>query len=229
MLGMPAGPSTEKEGETVRRKSSRRKMIKRAYSIASSPNIREYMEFFIVLIEEGALTPKLWKMQVGDRLWMDKRISGKFIMDPAPPGKDLVMVSTGTGLAPFLSMMNTYRGEERWRRCIIVHGCRYASDLGYKEQLEKIAAEDPSILYFPMVTREPEDTSWDGLRGRVPTFLVPETYRKLVGAELDPEDCHVFLCGNPDMIVQLEEELTGLGFKAHSRKEAGNMHFEKYW
>jgi len=229
MLGMPADPSTEKEGETVRRNPKRRKMTKRAYSIASSPKVREYMEFYIVVIEDGALTPKLFKMQVGDRLWMDKRISGKFTLDPVPPGKDLIMISTGTGLAPYLSMMHTYRGQERWRRFIIVHGCRYAADLGYKEELERIAAEDPTIYYFPMVTREPEDGGWEGLHGRVPTFLEPDTYKEHVGAELDPEDCHVFLCGNPDMIVQIEEELGERGFKAHSKKEPGNLHFEKYW
>ena len=211
-------------------KSDKPKLILRAYSIASSPKVRQYMEFFVVLVKEGALTPKLWQLREGDRLFMGPKVTGKFTLDGVPEGKDLVMIATGTGLAPFLSMLHTYRGTGRWRRFVIIHGSRLSADLGYREHLETIASEDPSVIYIPAVTREPDTSNWQGLRGRVHVALEPATYRELVGAPLISEECHVFLCGNPAMIDQVTEDLTGRGFVTRDRDNPqGNIHFERYW
>ena len=101
------------------------KLVRRAYSIASSPNERGYLEFYVVIVEGGHLTPKMWQIKRGGRIWYDPRIRGKFTLDDVPEGKDLVMVSTGTGIAPYMSMLHTFRGQRRWRRLVMIHGVRY--------------------------------------------------------------------------------------------------------
>lgn len=206
------------------------KLIRRAYSIASSPKEKNHIEFFIVRVEGGALTPKLWEMKAGDPMFMDPKIKGHFTLDGVPDGKDLVMISTGTGLAPYMSMLKTYQHTGRWRKLVIIHGCRLAADLGYREELEEIAAKDDSIIYLPMCTREPDTSNWSGLRGRIHVALEEKMYKDLTGVDLTPEQSHVFLCGNPAMIDQCQKELEERGWKTKGREHPdGNLHFERYW
>ena len=205
------------------------KLWRRAYSIASSPKNREYVDLLINVVDDGKLTPKLWHIKERGRLWMDTKIKGDFTLQHIPKNQDLVMVATGTGIAPYISMLHAHRNTKRWRRFIIIHGCRLQEDLGYQVELEYIANNDGSVIYIPTVTREPEQSNWRGLRGRVPMVLDPINYKKLAGSKLDPKRCHIFLCGNPEMINQVEELLLQKGFTTHSRKQPGNIHFERYW
>ncbi|RMF77912.1 MAG: ferredoxin--NADP reductase [Planctomycetota bacterium] len=225
-LGLPR-EEEEPGGARVGKDGKRRiRMIKRAYSIASSSDVKDHMEFCIILVEDGQLTPRMWKLDVGRRVWMSDKISGEFTLDPVPPGKDLVLVSTGTGIAPYISMYRRYRHANRWRRAVIINGVRHARDLAYREELETYAREDPNFTYIPVVSR---DDDWPGVRGRVPATLEAETYLKLVGAPLDPGQCHVYLCGNPQMIDDVEAMLLKRGFKTHKKREPGNIHLERYW
>ncbi|MEW6251862.1 MAG: ferredoxin--NADP reductase [Planctomycetota bacterium] len=219
-------PSTD---PTHASRAGRIRLTRRAYSIASSPLERSYMEFFVVRIDEGELTPRLWQIYPGGRLWMDPVAKGEFTLDHAPPGKDLVMISTGTGIAPFMSMLRTCRGQDRWRRFILIHGARYAADLAYRTELEQLVRADPTVCYIPIVTREPEGGEWTGMRGRVQTTLAHDIYCKHVGTPLDPAECHVFLCGNPQMIDDVAALLESRGFTTDARDHPGNIHFERYW
>ena len=106
-------------------------------------------------------------------------------------------------------------------------GCA-SRDLGYREELEAAARSDSRLHYLPSVTRE-SGVTWTGLRGRLGEFLEPGRYQSLVGAPLTPDECHVYLCGNPDMIESLEQSLTVRGFRKHTRHHPGNLHLEKYW
>lgn len=223
-LGVPRGPASQ-----LASRPGRIRLVRRAYSIASSPLEKDALEFFVVRIEAGQLTPRLWAIDPGGRLWMDDEAKGEFSLEVAPPDADLVMVSTGTGIAPFVSMLRTYRGQQRWRRLVVIYGVRYAADLGYRAEFEAAAREDPSIIFIPLTTRECVDSSWTGLRGRVQTALEPHTYQRLAGAPLDPARCHVFLCGNPDMIDTVQSSLESRGFATDSRAGPGNIHFERYW
>ncbi len=230
MIGLPADPGEEPSGESNGGESKKPKLIKRAMSIASPSTQKDCLDFYIVLITDGHLTPKLWKVPVGGNLWMDTAPKGKFTLKDAPEGKDLVMVGTGTGLAPYVSMLHTYRNEpNRWRRFVLIHGVRYARDLGYREELEQMAKEDPRLVYIPLVTREPEDSPYKGLRGRIYTAFEGDTYERAVGAPLDPEQCHVYLCGNPDMVKTMKSNLLERGFKMPANKVPGNIHIEQYW
>lgn len=203
-------------------------LVKRPYSIASAPD-EDSVEFFIRLVDEGAFTPLLWKLGVGERLWMDDKCVGKFTLDGVPDGKDLVMVSTGTGIAPFVSMLRHYHGQGRWRRLVMINGVRVMSDLGYQAELEALVRDDPDFRYVPLCSREPEGGAWPGMRGHVMHALDPVVYERAVGAPLDPEHTQVFLCGNPQMIDSVEAHLAPLGFRPHTRKNPGHIHKERYW
>ncbi len=224
--GVTAGGQAAVAVRPVR--AGRIRYTRRAYSIASSPLVRDHAEFLVVRIDQGALTPRLWDLAPGDRLWMDVEAKGEFTMDVAPASAHLVMVSSGTGVAPFLSMLRTYRGQGRWRRFTLIHGVRYAADLAYRAELEAVCREEESVRYVPLVTREPEG-NWSGLRGRVQVALEPATFERVTGTVLEPADCHVFLCGNPEMIDSVATLLQGRGFRLDSRESPGNVHFERYW
>ncbi len=232
--GAPDRPApSDGPDEGVRRRRRRGpRLVRRAYSICSPPSEKRWLEFYIVAVDEGALTPRVFDLGVGDRLFMDTKIKGHFTLDGVPPGRDLVTVATGTGIAPFLSMYQEYREQDRWDRFVFVHGVRYAKDLGYRDELTAFAAQDPRVTYLPVVSREPKD-AWDGLHGRVSGLFRDGVYERLVGVPLDPRRTHVFLCGNPAMIDELEAELTadgGAGFVTKTpRQKDGNLHFERYW
>lgn len=208
---------------------TRRALMKRSYSIGSSAHERRHVELFVVHVDDGEVTAWLFEQREGDRVWLSPKASGGFTLEGFTRGADLVLVSTGTAIAPCVSMLRTHGADPPWRRVVVINGVRYAADLGYQDELEARAANDPSVVYLPMVTREPPDSDWRGMRGRVPEALEPERYRALVGAPLDPAHCHVYLAGNPAMIEELEVALTARGFRNHTRRHAGNLHMEKYW
>ncbi|MDH3197330.1 MAG: hypothetical protein OEO21_03740, partial [Candidatus Krumholzibacteria bacterium] len=169
------------------------RLVQRTYSIGSSAKKRESVELFIVRVDEGELTSWLMDEGEGARVWLAPRAKGRFTLESFERGKDLVLVATGTGIAPYLSMYRTYRDDPPWRRIVIINGARYAADLGYRRELEAEAAKRRDLVYLPTVTREAEDSGWKGLRGRVDAVLAPETYARLSGAPLDPDQCHVYL------------------------------------
>lgn len=215
-------------------------LVKRPYSVASGPS-EPLLEIYVRLVEDGALTPGLLALEPGDRLWVDDRFIGRFTLDtlpddPAPSARDLVLVATGTGLAPYLSMLREYAGarragapDARWDRCVVVEGVRLAEDLGYFDELSALAAENDWFTYLPMCSREPRDSGYTGLHGRVGEALEPAAFEAHTGFALEPARGQIMLCGNPDMIAELEGSLAERGFKKHRPRDPGQVHLEKYW
>jgi ferredoxin--NADP+ reductase len=203
-------------------------LLRRVYSIASPPGL-DHLEFYIQLVQDGEFTRELWPLGPGEPLFLSPKLGGKFTLEAVPDDADLLLVATGTGLAPFVSMLRHFQGSGRWRRCVVAHGARDESELGYRALLERLAADDRSLTYLPMLTRQPDDRTWAGLRGRVQGLLEGDAYLDHVGAPLDPARCHVFLCGNPAMIDDMEARLKPLGFRQHTAAAPGNLHFERYW
>jgi ferredoxin--NADP+ reductase len=203
-------------------------LVKRSYSIGSPANERSYVELFVVHVDDGEFTSWLFAQREGARVWLSPKASGGFTLDGFAHGRDLVLVSTGTAIAPCVSMYRTHRNDPPWRRIVIMNGVRFARDFGYRDELEQAARMDSRFLYLPTVSREP-DSEWTGLRGRVDALLEPARYATLVGTPLTPDESHVYLCGNPDMIETLETALTQRGFRKHTRLHPGNLHLEKYW
>lgn len=205
------------------------RLIRRAYSIASAPTDALELEFYIARIEEGQLTPHLWDLQVGDRLWIGPLIKGKFVLNSTAAGNDLVMIATGTGIAPFVSMLREFCSKPRWQKCVVIHGVRCVADLAYRQELEQYADASKGFFYIPTVTREPANSNWPGLRGRVQDIVQGDDFLRIVGEPLTPATWHVFLCGHPQMIDSTQALLENKGFHLHKTKTPGNIHCERYW
>jgi len=205
------------------------KIIRRAYSIASSSVERRYIEFYLTLITSGQLTPRLFALRPGGRLFLGPKASGMFTLDRVSPDKSVVLIATGTGLAPYLSMLRTMLMKETQRRFVVLHGARYGWDLGYQAELESLARLRPNFTYIPSITRPSEDRHFLGHTGRVQNLLEQGVVEKESGVTLDPAKVDVFLCGNPEMVKVVKEMLEAKGFKAGQGKDPGNIHIEEYW
>lgn len=226
-LGLPVDADTVRASEDP---PKRTKLVKRSYSIASSPHERDAYELCVALVEAGKLTPKLKPLPVGARIWHDTHPKGFFTMEKVPDVRDLVFVATGTGIAPFVSMLRCYRNvPNRFRRFVIVHGAREASDLAYHEELIAAAKSDDRVHYMPVLSREPEASGWSGMRGRVQAALEDAQFAAHTKVPLEADNAHVFLCGNPEMIQAVRDLLSARGFVADTVKVPGNLHFERYW
>jgi len=198
------------------------KLIKRAYSIGSSPETSDFFEFYIALVPNGALTSRLAVVKPGDRLFSQPKVTGTFTLEGVPNDHNLVLVSTGTGLAPFMSMVRTPLTWSEGRRITIVHGVRYPQDFAYADELSSLAESREGFKYLPIASRAPD--SFGGRKGRVQSLFEDSSIA------LNPEVDHVFLCGNPAMIDDVERDLTSQrGYVVHSKKTPGNLHVEKYW
>jgi len=207
---------------------SGRRLVRRAFSIASPPDERGHLEFYLRRIDEGELSSRLFQLAPGDRLWLDPRVYGRFTLSDVPDGADLLLVGTGTGIAPFLSMLRAFRGRARWGRCVMLESAHDADELGYRSELEALARDDPSFAYEPTLTREPAESGWTGLRGRVQRHLEPGAFLTRIGRPLDAS-WHAFLCGNPSMITEVARLLELGGLALHRRSRPGQIHTERYW
>jgi ferredoxin--NADP+ reductase len=204
-------------------------MIRRAYSIASSSVERRYAEFYLTLVTSGQLTSRLFALKYGSRLFLGPKASGLFTLDRVPPDKAVVLIATGTGLAPYLSMLRTMLVNETQRRFVVLHGARFGWDLGYRGELESLARLRPNFTYIPSITRPDQDSHFHGRMGRIQALVEQGVVEKESGVALDPAQADVFLCGNPDMVKAVKAMLEGRGFKADELGKPGTIHVEEYW
>ncbi len=205
------------------------KMIRRAYSIASSSVERSYIEFYLTLVTSGELTPRLFALAHGSRVFLGPKASGLFTLDRVAPGKAVVLVATGTGLAPYVSMLRTMLIADTVRKFVVLHGARCSWDLGYRAELESLARIRLNFTYLPSITRPVEDPHFGGFTGRIQQLLEQGLVEQRAGVRLDPAATDVFLCGNPDMIAHVKTLLESRGFTKDQGKVSGTMHVEEYW
>jgi ferredoxin/flavodoxin---NADP+ reductase len=206
------------------------KLIRRAYSIASSSVTREYMEFYVALVTTGALTPRLFSLSIGDRVWLSPKVTGMFTFDQVPEDQNVVMIATGTGLAPYMSMLTTHLVCGSPRRFAVLHGARHSWDLGYRSELLTLQHLCKNLAYFPVISRpENEPVPWTGMAGYVQDLWQSNVLEKTSGWVPAPENTHIFLCGSPAMIDGTVALLGAEGFKEHTKKQAGQIHVERYW
>jgi ferredoxin--NADP+ reductase len=230
VLGLPpeAGRSSLADDEETPVKPG--KLIRRAYSIASSSKARRYLEFYVTLVHSGALSPRLFYLQPGDRLWLGPKITGAFTLDQAPKDKSVIMVATGTGLAPYMSMLRTELAASAGRRFAVLLGARHSWDLGYHAELVTMEQLSPDFTYLPTISRPAEEpVPWTGRAGYVLELWKSGEFEKCWGVRPSPENSRVFLCGNPAMIEDMIGLLAADGFTEHSRKKPGSIYVERYW
>lgn len=206
------------------------KMIRRAYSIASSSKADEYIEFYLAMVPSGELTPRLFSLKVHDRLYVGPKATGLFTLKKVPAHAHMYLVGTGTGLAPYMSMLRSEVECGGPQRLVILHGARYSYDLAYRTELMTITRICPNISYFPVVSRAQGDPTWRGLTGYLQDVLLSGIIEDKTGVPLDPEKSHVFLCGNPSMIESAKARLMAeRGYVPDARKVVGSLHLEEYW
>jgi pyruvate formate lyase activating enzyme len=206
------------------------KLIRRAYSIASSSSNREFLEFYIALVPGGALTPRLFNLNIGDRVWLSEKPSGMFTFDQVPENANLVLMATGSGLAPYVSMLSTSLMSGPERRVAVLHGARHSWDLGYRSTLMAMQNLRSNFIYLPVVSRPDEEpVPWTGATGHVQALWKSGALEKAWGFRPAPDNAHVFLCGTPEMTEEMVAMLVNEGFKEHTRDEPGQIHAEKYW
>ena len=200
------------------------KVLERAFSIVSSPYEPE-LEFFIERVPEGALSPQLHRLQVGDCVYMRKKAKGIFNLDVKTGHTQHFLVSTVTGIAPFVSMIRTLgRDLKEGRlaqpfRLVVLQGAAKSDEFAYDRELHAAAVEYPWLTYIPTISRPWEDPAWPGERGRVDDLV--RKYADNLG--LEPENTTVYLCGNPGMIMNARDIMRRRGFDHASIKE------ETYW
>ena len=206
------------------------KLIKRAYSIVSSPLESDHLEFYLVLINDGSLTPRLFNLHPGDRLWLSPKIIGTFVISRVPPDANLVFVATGTGIAPYVSMLRTILRPGIQRKIALFHGVRVSQDLGYMKEMLALQRVAPNFTYIPAVSRpQNEIVPWTGKTGYVQQAWESGGLVDVWGFKATPADTHVFLCGSPGMIESMVTILTKDGFVEHTRAHPGQIHLERYW
>ena len=230
VLGLPAEAARCAAADPDEERPNPRWMIRRAYSIASSSVAREYFEFYINLVRSGELTPRLFALERGDRVWLGPKVTGAFTLGEARPDSHLVLVATGTGLAPYMSMLRTILPTTHGRRIAVLLGARNSWDLGYHAELRAMERQHAALCYLPTISRpEGEVRPWPGKVGYVLDLWRDGTVESAWGFPPDPQSTSVYLCGNPRMIDEMCALLTGEGYREHSRHSPGEIFVERYW
>ncbi len=206
------------------------KPLLRAYSIASA-NYEEHLEFFSIKVDEGPLTSKLQHIQPGDAIIVGRKPTGTLVIDYLLPGRRLYMLATGTGLAPFLSIVRDPETYERYDQIILVHGVRQVDELAYHDLLlEHLPAHEflgdmvsSKLRYYPTVTRESFRTM-----GRIPELIESgKLFTDLEVPPLDPAIDRVMICGSPGMLRDLKQMLEHRGFKEGNTSTPGDFVIER--
>ncbi len=230
LLGLSSNLARRPGSEPEFKESKPDRMVLRAYSIASSGHEPDLLEFYISVVSNGALTPRLAQLHPGDRLMVGDKIRGFFTLDTVPrEHSTVVLAATGTGLAPYISMMRRHSAHPYPFRFVILHGAPRSWELGYLDELRMQARHLPRVTYIPSVTRMKEDPWWTGDTGRITKWFQDPELAKRLELEWDPNKTSVFLCGNPAMIHEVENTLKPLGYTIHGTQQPGSLHTEEYW
>ena len=202
----------------------------RAYSLASA-NYEDELEFFSIKVPDGPLTSRLQRIEVGDPVLVGRKATGTLLIDNLREGRNLFLLGTGTGLAPFLSIIKDPETYERFERVVVVHGCRWARELAYGEFMTDVLPDDEfvgesvrrKLAYYPTVTREPFRN-----RGRISLLLTSGKLADDLGLPaIDRQSDRFMLCGSPAMLADIRAILEARGFEEGNHGEPGDFVIEK--
>jgi ferredoxin--NADP+ reductase len=202
----------------------------RAYSMASA-NHEEQLEFFSIKVPDGPLTSRLQHLQVGDTILVNGKPTGTLILDNLMPGRNLYLMATGTGLAPFLSIIKDPDTYERYEKIVLVHGCRQVAELAYEKMItEELPRHEflgelvsGQLVYYPTVTREPFKN-----RGRLTDLITSNKLFDEIGLPpLSIDHDRVMMCGSPSMLADLVTILKSRDFQEGNHSTPGHYVIEK--
>ncbi len=203
----------------------------RAYSMVSSP-FDEFLEFFSIVVPGGEFTSELSRLQMGDTLLVERQAFGYLTLDRFVDGRDLWLLSTGTGLAPFLSILQDFEVWEKFERIILVYSVREARELAYQELIAGLGQRDylaeyaHKLQFIPTVTREQHPGA---LNGRITQLIENGELERAAGLALTPEHSRVMLCGNPQMVDDTRQILKQRGMNLSLSRRPGQVAVETYW
>jgi len=199
--------------------------VARPFSFINPPD-DPVLEFYGIVVPEGPLSPRLARLAPGDVLYVAANPAGFLVLSEVPAARSLWLISTGTGIAPFLSILRTKAPWERFENVVLVHAVRYARELVYQELIREIGLNSPGFRYRSFVSREAHSTS---LAGRIPAAVRDGRLERSAGLELSPQSSHVMLCGNPDMLKDAAAALAERGMRKHRRRSPGHITMESFW
>ncbi len=206
-------------------------IVWRAYSMVSAPH-DEFLDFFSIVVPDGEFTSELSRLEVGDELLVDKQAFGFLTLDRFPDGRDLWLLATGTGIAPFLSILQDFEAWQRFERIILVYSVREARELAYQQLIAEMPQRDyldglgSKLLYLPVVTREQIPGA---LHGRITTLIENGELERAADLQLTPEHSRIMLCGNPQMIEDTRAVLKARDLNLAMTRRPGQVAVENYW
>jgi len=195
--------------------------VARPFSFVNPP-ADPTLEFYGIVVPEGPLSPRLAQLGVGDNLFVAPNPAGFLVLSELPDAETLWLVSTGTGIAPFLSILRTDAPWKRYRNVVLVHAVRHARELVYRDMI----AGWKNLKYVSFVSRE---TAPGSLAGRIPAAIGDGRLEAAAGLRLAPESSQVMLCGNPDMLKDTSAALVSRGMRKHRRRSPGQITVESFW
>lgn len=200
--------------------------VPRAFSMVNAPG-EPLLEFYGVVVPQGPLSPRLARLRPGERLFVASNPAGFLVLSEVPDAGTLWLMATGTGIAPFISMLRADTPWKRFKNVVLVHAVRHAPELVYRDDVERAKARHgSSFAYVPVVSREDAPHA---LRGRIPALLADRRVESAAGLELAAGSSQVMLCGNPDMLKDTTAALAGRGLRKNRRRTPGQITVESFW
>lgn len=199
--------------------------IARPFSFVNAPG-DPVLEFYGVIVPQGPLSPGLARLKAGEPLFVADNPSGFLVLSEVPAAEDLWLLATGTGIAPFLSILRSAAPWQRYRRVILVHAVRHAGELVYRELILQLKAQRPQLTYLPMVSREEHPET---LHGRIPAAIRDGRLEAAGATAIAPERSQFMLCGNPGMLKDAAAELARRGLRKNRRRTPGQITVESFW
>jgi len=206
-------------------------IVWRAYSMVSAPH-DEFLDFFSIVVPDGEFTSELSRLSVGDELLVEKQAFGFLTLDRFPDGRDLWLLATGTGIAPFLSILQDFEAWQRFERVVLVYSVRQQRELAYQQliadlpQREYLEGLGDKLTYLPVVTREQVPGA---LHGRITQLIETGELERAAGLALSPEHSRIMLCGNPQMIEDTRAVLKTRDLQLALTRRPGQVAVENYW
>jgi len=206
-------------------------IVWRAYSMVSAPH-DEFLDFFSIVVPDGEFTSELSRLSVGDELLVEKQAFGFLTLDRFPDGRDLWLLATGTGIAPFLSILQDFEAWQRFERIVLVYSVRQARELAYQQLIADLPRREyleglgDKLTYVPVVTREQVPGA---LHGRITQLIETGELERAAGLALSPEHSRIMLCGNPQMIEDTRAVLKTRDLQLALTRRPGQVAVENYW